>query len=436
MRKILKYIEVFFITLLILFSLLVITAKLIPRSAISENIKKSTYDFNTKREIEEVVRKRDYTYKHPYADAMLLNIIYCIDSSNATKSVMEAKYFVEYENDPTYIQYNFDEMIDNQIEGNTEYMRYWHGSMIFIRPLLMFFSLGQIYTINKIIFWILIVTLLALLIKKKHIALLVTFIIGLIMCYSHVIPTCLEYTWTFDIMLITSIIAILIEKDQKKLDVLFFITGMVTCYFDFLTTELVSIMVPLIFVLGIRYKENRITNIRDTAKLVIKEIALWLIAFIGMWVSKWILASAILDINAIEYVKEHIKLRTTGEIIGISKQKLPFEAMAKNLFTLYPINIQKRIRKLMMIPIDIVVFEAIFVKKKKIKEAWISLIFLFIAITPYIRYLVLANHSYRHYFFTFRSQIITIMALLLAIIYSMNMEMFKLRKRTKEKDMK
>ena len=94
MKKLIKYIVIFFITLIILFGLLVITAK-IPKEFISNNIKESTSEFHTSSEIDKVVIKRDYTYRHIYADAMLLNIIYCIDSSKPVQSVMEAKYYSE-----------------------------------------------------------------------------------------------------------------------------------------------------------------------------------------------------------------------------------------------------------------------------------------------------------------------------------------------------
>lgn len=37
------------------------------------------------------------------------------------------------------------------------------------------------------------------------------------------------------------------------------------------------------------------------------------------------------------------------------------------------------------------------------------------ALIPYVRYLVLHNHSYIHFFFTYRAQVATIMAIVLII---------------------
>ena len=47
---------------------------------------------------------------------------------------------------------------------------------------------------------------------------------------------------------------------------------------------------------------------------------------------------------------------------------------------------------------------------------------LLVGIIPYIRYLVLANHSYLHCFFTFRAQFATVMALALILIYTTSKE--------------
>lgn len=47
--------------------------------------------------------------------------------------MMEAKYY-EGEITPS-----LEGAVENQSNGNTEYIRYWHGSMAIIKPLLVFF---------------------------------------------------------------------------------------------------------------------------------------------------------------------------------------------------------------------------------------------------------------------------------------------------------
>ena len=430
MKEIIKYIIIFFVTLIILFGLLVITAK-IPRELISDNIKESTSEFPTSSEIDKVVIKRDYTYRHIYADAMLLNIIYCIDTSKPVQAVMEAKYYSELkeivnnfdqkEEVSKSISYDFNELVDGKHEGNQQYIRYWHGSMSIIRPLLVFLNLKQIYILNFIIITVLTIILLIMLIKTKINELVVAFIISLIMCFVITVPFCLEYTWTYMIMLIASILAIILEKRGKKLNILFFVTGIITCYLDFLSTELLTFMVPILLILVIRYKQNRLTNFKEGFKFLVISTILWGIGYIGMWFAKWILASIILKINAFDYVIDNAIERINGGNTAIIRtDNIYIRAIVDNLLTLFPINIQKRVERLYFIPVIIIIFVLVFIKKKNWRELWFPALLLIIAITPYIRYLILADHSYRHYFFTFRLQMISIIALILAIVYSID----------------
>ncbi len=430
MKEIIKYIIIFFVTLIILFGLLVITAK-IPRELISDNIKESTSEFPTSSEIDKVVIKRDYTYRHIYADAILLNIIYCIDTSKPVQAVMEAKYYSELkeivnnfdqkEEVSKSISYDFNELIDGKHEGNQQYIRYWHGSMSIIRPLLVFLNLKQIYILNFIIITVLTIILLIMLIKTKIKELVVAFIISLIMCFVITVPFCLEYTWTYMIMLIASILAITLERRGKKLNILFFVTGIITCYLDFLSTELLTFMVPILLILVIRYKQNRLTNFKEGFKFLVISTILWGIGYIGMWFAKWILASIILKINAFDYVIDNAIERINGGNTAIIRtDNIYIRAIVDNLLTLFPINIQKRVERLYFIPVIIIIFVLVFIKKKNWRELWFPALLLIIAITPYIRYLILADHSYRHYFFTFRLQMISIIALILAIVYSID----------------
>ena len=180
-------------------------------------------------------------------------------------------------------------------------------------------------------------------------------------------------------------------------------------------------MVPILLILVIRYKQNRLTNFKEGFKFLVISTILWGIGYIGMWFAKWILASIILKINAFDYVIDNAIERINGGNTAIIRtDNIYIRAIVDNLLTLFPINIQKRVERLYFIPVIIIIFVLVFIKKKNWRELWFPALLLIIAITPYIRYLILADHSYRHYFFTFRLQMISIIALILAIVYSID----------------
>lgn len=430
-KKVIKYSSIFLTTLIILLFLLVTTAK-IPRGKIEEQLTETMQSLgikNDSREIKQIIKDRRYGATHIYADIMLLNIIYYIDSDNPLASIMEAKYYAVDGN--KQITYDFNEIIEGNVQANRQYMRYWHGSMSIIRPLLVFFNLDQIYKINAIVLTISAVVLLILLIKTEIKELVIAYIVGLISCAVIIVPFCLEYYWTFLLMFIVSIIAIILDKKQKKLNTLFLITGMITCYLDFLSTEVITVLIPILLLVTIRYNQNRLTNMKEGVKFLMISMLFWAIGYIGMWIAKWILASMILQVNAWDYVKHEIQYRINASgyeqinsIFGETKN-LPIKAVIENIKCIFPVDLLKKLGLSKVVPICVLIMEVILIRKKELEKLWFSGLLLMIAMIPYIRYMVIANHSYTHCCFTFRSQIISIMAIILAIIYSIDKENMK-----------
>lgn len=427
MKKILEYIIIFISLVIILFMALVATAK-IPRSAIEDNLKESIEFYKKHQGIYVIKKKAYYSYIHYFADTRKLNIIYCIDTEKPIESVLWSKFYQTIKRDT---HADFIDLVKESKEPNTQYLRYWNGCMIFLRPMLTVFNMEQIYLINQIVVLALGVILLVILFKKsKKVALI--FLASLILVSIWYAAMCIEYSAIFYIIFITSIIAIRIDDNKKndtkdnvnrKLSRLFFITGIFTTFFDFLTTEILSLFIPLMLVLMIRKEENRIDDLKETFKLIIKWSILWLISYAAMWLAKWILASVVLHINAFEYVKDEFVQRVNG-LQGLNNHKELYKhVIDRNLFSIPLIYFvsENFFRFEVKIAIILAVFFVlIFIDWKNLKNKSFLLIMILIGIMPYIRYLILANHSYRHIMFTFRDQIITIMALLYAIIECLN----------------
>jgi len=232
-------------------------------------------------------------------------------------------------------------------------------------------------------------------------------------------------------MHITSIIAVIIDSRNKesidnansKLFKLFFITGIITCFVDFLTTEILTLFVPLLLILAIRKHEEREDTLKNTFKFVIKSCILWLIGYAGMWLAKWAIASLVLNINVLDYVKDNAMKRING-LQGLSNyEELYKHVIEKNIDTIpliHIINIKVYKWEIKLALATVAVLLLVFIDWKNLKKKKYSLVMLFIGIMPYLRYLILANHSYRHAMFTYRDQIITIMAILFILLDCFN----------------
>lgn len=402
-----KYILVFSITLIILFSSLTITS-CIPKSMIEENIKESASFLKEYTGIKTLIKGHSCSVLHYYADSVLLNIIYCINSNNPIESTLWCYFYQFIKLD---LNNDFVSLVENDKQPNEEYLRYWHGSMVIIRPLLTVFNLEQIYILNTILLFSLAIALF-IMIFKRSVKLSVIYIISMVMIAFPIVPFCLEYTWTFYIMLITSIIALCIEKKgDKSLNILFLLSGMITCFLDFLSTEIITLFVPLLLVLIIRKKENRLTSLKNALLLIFKAGFLWSIGYVGMWVSKWILATVILNINVMDFVWDHLKLRINEPSTIFIPSMLYTGSLIKNLSTLFPLYLIDKDLVSILVPTMLGLVILLFTDWKNIKRKWFPILLLIIALTPYLRYLILANHSFFHSFFTFRSQIISIIAI-------------------------
>ena len=91
---------------------------------------------------------------------------------------------------------------------------------------------------------------------------------------------------------------------------LFLVAGMLTVYLDFLSTETLTLLIPLLFVLRIREHDKCL----DNGGFAIKNAVLWLVGYAGMWASKWLIASIILKQNVMPYVTGHIEERLGGSV--------------------------------------------------------------------------------------------------------------------------
>ena len=419
-NKVLKYIMIVIITLSILFLALAVSS-MIPRSAIDKKMHESISFYEKNEGIRRIKNKRIYSYIHYFSDTRKLNIIYCLDSNKPIESMLWSKYYQEIKKD---VNTDFINVVENNKEPNTQYLRYWNGCMLILRPLLTILNMEQIYLINKLILAMLLLILFIMLLKRSK-KLAFIFMLALILVSSWYVPFCIEYSVTFYIMIITSIIAIKMdeEKNDDSLFKLFLITGIVTTFFDFLTTELLTIFIPLIIILVLRKERNRLDNSKATFIFFIKAVVLWFIGYCGMWFAKWILASIILKINAFDYVKDNFLLRING-LQGASSHKYLYgHVIERNFYAipvLYYINTKFYKWYVKTSVIIIITFLLLFINWKELVKKRIIWILGLIGITPYIRYLVLANHSYRHAMFTFREQILTIIVALYIIVDCLN----------------
>ena len=430
-RSVLKYIAVYMIAAAVMTGLLVGVA-MIPQSSIRDNVKKSAEYICSRALFENRVKAMDASRIDRYADAILIGIAYQYDSDKPLESVMWSAYYRDRRQNEDD---NLLQAVTEGKEANQQYMRYWHGSNVIVRVLLTFLSVKGIYILNGVLLTILFGILIFLLARSKAYILIAGLIAGFIATAAWFVPYSLEYTWVFYIMLVTSIIMARRESKGKEvgLGIIFMITGMVTCFMDFLTAELLTLLVPLMIVLwyrwrsdekapgrlggrdtdvragkhGSRRSENKIFGCNKAAGAVIA----WGIGYAGMWLTKWLMASIVLGENMTPYIKANLEERIGGDL-GMGFWDYLRGAMDRNVKALIPWGLGTGGFFAALLIILAVCYFCFVYKKDKVRRGCI-LIYAAIALIPFVRFLVLHNHSYLHYFFTCRALIISIMAVVM-----------------------
>jgi len=406
LRRALKYIVLFLLVVALLTALLVFSA-CIPKSAIRENMLESSQYLCQGELFGRVVDGVEGSKIDRYADSILLGIAWQYDSTDPLRSVMLSSYYhTKHQNEDE----NLLDAVTENLAPNQQYLRYWHGSNVLVRLLLLVCSLEEIYLINGIAMAVLTAWLLAVLWRRKYYIPACGIGLGLVLTASWFVPLSLEYTWTYLLMLAGSIISVKLTSDGKcrYMGVFFLLSGMLTNYLDFLTTETLTLLVPLLLVLWIDRHVRR-QEMRSMAVTAGKAALVWLAGYGGMWITKWLLASLVLGENVLPYVTGHIQQR-----VGSGGLQFILSAVVRNVKCLFPLEYGTA-GMLAAIGIALILMYVGYVyRRERIHKSWILLLFVLGAV-PYIRYMVLSNHAYLHCFFTYRAQMAAIVALVMIL---------------------
>ena len=401
---------------------LLVASAYIPRTYIQENMEESA-DYLLEKEVFFYANSSDVSAKiDRYADSILLGIAYSYDSDAPISSVMRSSY---YHTDTENENVNLKLAVSNELLPNTNYTRYWHGSIAIFRPLLTIFNIEQIYILNAVILFVLFIALLVLTYKKLGIGALICLLISGIMTSLWYVPLSLEYIWTILLMCIAGIISLFIYKCNNCGLFMFFLTiGSFTAYFDFLTTETLTLLLPLVIVTIARHKDNMFKNSKDYISHSAYISLFWLLGYTLAWIAKWSLASIVLHENVFSTALSQAAVRVNGETSSLTGFTRYFAAIARNISCLFPFSMISKNRLAFCLLTFIIVFTLYFLIKKQ-KDCVLANHLLLLALIPYIRFLLLSNHSYVHYFFTFRAQFATIFCIGLAFIYGTDRDLLK-----------
>lgn len=421
----------------------------IPRTAIQGQSQSSAEYFAERKPF--VVLYQDYvnTIQDNYSDAVLCDIAYCIDPSHPFSSVIRAKY-AQGEYEEAYEGYHA--AVNGREDANREYGRYWHGSLVLIRPLLTVMPIGTIRILCGSVILILQFFIAAILFRQRKTAFAVCWLLGLLLVHPWMLFTSLEYGTAF-LTASAASLAILLKKDHSDAGTMpfFMVTGVVTCFVDFLTTETLTFTLPMLLLLADRItagrEAGRTVETAGTAKAVclsvLKNGLCWLGGYLAMFVLKLGLLAAVAGMDVVQSSLNEGLLRLGGSVRTANISIAPIVnfgtqisgAIWHNLACLYPTHAGEMQAASAWIPTLVILavgFAAVYLLHGRIDEK-LFLPMGMVALLPYLRFLVLSNHSYEHFFITYRAQMVPIVVFLFFVFENGIRQITKAQKGAKKR---
>ena len=288
------------------------------------------------------------------------------------------------------------------------YTRYWHGYLLTLKPILTQFSYQQIRYINMFFLITAFCFCFSAIHREFSWVMALGFAISLIMCFLVMISMSLQYFSIFMILLAEMLAVLYVPRfrDPEHSAVLLFAGGMLTNFFDLLTAPLLTLGMPLILLISFRLREER--DLPASIRRIIGQSIAWGLGYGTCWIAKWTLGTLILGKNVFKDAMSTAKFRVEGN------EEFPLDRiymLKQNIETYFFAKGQKP-----FILILLILLLLLFMLIRSHKKDWLQRIaeMTLIALFPYAWFMVFANHSQIHFFYTYRIQAISMFAVFAA----------------------
>ncbi|MBR4581354.1 MAG: hypothetical protein IKO32_08980 [Lachnospiraceae bacterium] len=432
---------------------LLLVSSLIPQDKILKHAEESALYFESKELFEYMVPKQDAVKRDNYADCITFDIAYHLgntkqiegtDRSNAFVRILEARYTRDEDEN---VDDGFKRAVTEGAVGNQTYSRYWHGGAAVVRLLLSFFDVSRMRVLFFVTGILLNLAWVVYLVIRKDFLLAISFLCGITAGKILFGYTCFEYAFVCLFVTVFSFLVYFAMQGEKgpeivsneakrkgilPVEALFLSAGILTCFFDFLTAETAVLTIPAfvaVYCLENRKKSPftvKYSSAKDEKKespwIFLLRIALcWFVGYALMFGLKWGLSALVLGPEEAASAFTSVAERTVGDVHETLNLASPTVGFAKrvemiflrNFSCLYsiPNDTKTSVSTIIILGIPMILYiiwfffrdkENIHEKKGKKDFSFLPL-YLVIALIPVLRFLVLSNHAYLHYFFTYRA---------------------------------
>lgn len=337
-----------------------------------------------------------------YTDSLMLNTAYTGNGAEPFKSALFNTRQIISLQEIDQIK-NLAEYQEGLPTIESSYERYWHGYLLFLKPLLTFLNYSQIRLVLTTVLFASFCYLLFSVYKKLGVQYSMALLVAGIFTDFFYLGQSIQFVQVYLIGIVMSLFLLAVESQNKKYAI-FFITGALTAFFDLLTAPLVTLGFLLIVSTELVVSEKfSLQAVFAQYKKILLHVVLWSVGYASVWISKWVLVDVVYNAGVIEDALGHVLNRT------VNKPADDFSYLKVLTLNIQQLIGYSKFSKYCVLILASVCLGIFCVLKKSFKSIFYATVLcLPLLLLPYAWYLFAANHSYLHVWYTYRAQLVTV----------------------------
>lgn len=292
-------------------------------------------------------------------------------------------------------------LLANEAEGEVSevnYGRYWHGSLIFLKPLLYLFDLADVRMFSMIVQFGLLFLVISGFVKRRKAEALTGFFVSVVLINP--ITMAMGFCFSVEYILMLLVLAFILFYHEKLMGgygyyFLFLWSGILFVYFNELSFPMIGLGIPLTVYL--------ILSDETPIQLIKKEFLysiLWGIGYVAVWIGKWILAWIFTGYNYFKEALQQAERYTSNHATWEIENPTLGDRLVKNInvYRKWPFALTG------LLVLTVLVIWTVKKRKQITRENIIAMLpYFLIVLLPFAIYTALGNgYSYVHYWFTHR----------------------------------
>ena len=289
--------------------------------------------------------------------------------------------------------------MDPDPEPSKYYVQYWMGFRPVMRLLLCFFDYYQILRYTAVAFFVLLAAVMCSIANRTGTRTAFLFALSMIFVRPHVVAVSLQFSCCFLLAFLAMLAVPRIHRHARWESLFFLELGILTQYFDFYTTPILTFALPMTYLYILRNQDQQATTLKNLGTNGLS----WVAGYVLMWLAKLVLTTVFTPVNALAQGFASFSGRIGIEkVSGMESYYNPIAALRSVFVSLYSDPAGKLVL-LAAVAVTFVLLLSRFLRDKhQFKEVLKHWQLILLAALPVIWFMAAAQPTTNHHWFQYR----------------------------------